>query len=86
MGSASTTYSFYRLYGDYDGSGTVDFNDFLRLQNAFGSAAGTTGYDPGIDSDSNNLIDFDDFLSLQNNFGKTLTVTAAARKISSIRR
>lgn len=85
MGTTTTTYSFYRLYGDFDGNGTVDFNDFLRLQNAFGATTGGSNYDAAIDGDSNGTIDFNDFLSLQNNFGRSLSVTAA-KLSSSLRR
>jgi hypothetical protein len=72
METDSTT-AFYRLFGDGDGNGTVDFNDFLSLQNAFGSTTGSVTWNAAFDSDSNNLIDFNDFLSLQNRFGMSLS-------------
>ncbi|MDB5325828.1 MAG: peptidase domain protein [Phycisphaerales bacterium] len=70
--TADATFNTYRLYGDADGSHTVDFNDFLTLQNAFGTTVGQAGYVPGMDANGDNTIDFNDFLALQNNFGLTL--------------
>ncbi|MGC4030961.1 MAG: rhamnogalacturonan lyase B N-terminal domain-containing protein [Tepidisphaeraceae bacterium] len=70
--NGSTSYSFFRLFGDNDGSATVNFNDFLALQTAFGLTSGSAGYLSGFDSDNNGVIDFNDFLLLQANFGKTI--------------
>ena len=49
-------------YADCDGSGDLDFFDFLCFQNAF--AAG----DPYADCDSSGALDFFDFLCFQNAF------------------
>ncbi|MDB5326497.1 MAG: putative Ig proteinputative calcium-binding proteinFG-GAP repeat protein, partial [Phycisphaerales bacterium] len=59
----------YTLYGDADFNRTVDFNDFLKLQNGFG---GTNGSFAQGDFDYNGVTDFNDFLILQNNFNQTL--------------
>jgi hypothetical protein len=75
--ASSPGYDFYRLFGDGDGSGVVDFNDFLILQNAFGKTSTTAGFASGLDGDSNDVIDFNDFLMLQNQFGKTLPQLAS---------
>ncbi|MDB5327679.1 MAG: glycoside hydrolase, partial [Phycisphaerales bacterium] len=71
MGGVDRSYSFYRLYGETNGNSTVDFNDFLSLQNAFGATSASPGFVPGLDSDTNGVIDFNDFLALQNRFGQT---------------
>jgi regulation of enolase protein 1 (concanavalin A-like superfamily) len=70
--ASNYTYSFYRLYGDVDADRAVTFNDFLVLQNAFGSTSGSASYNAGLDVEDNGVNDFNDFLALQNNFGKTI--------------
>ena len=50
-------------YADCDGSGTLDFFDFLCFQNAF--ALG----EPYADCDGTGVLDFFDFLCFQNEFG-----------------
>jgi hypothetical protein len=49
-------------YADCDGSGALDFFDFLCFQNAF--AAG----EPYADCDGSGSLDFFDFLCFQNEF------------------
>ena len=58
------------LPGDADLNGTVDFNDFLVLQNNFGQA-GTRFDQANFNYDG--ATDFNDFLVLQNNFGQSIT-------------
>ncbi|MGC4033608.1 MAG: endonuclease/exonuclease/phosphatase family protein [Tepidisphaeraceae bacterium] len=65
----------YDLPGDTDGDDDVDFNDFLKLQANFGTAAsdfahGNFNYD--------GVTDFNDFLILQSNFGRNLGSNAVA--------
>ena len=62
----------YTLYGDADFNRTVDFNDFLKLQNGFG---GTNGSFAQGDFNYDGATDFNDFLMLQNNFNQTLPAT-----------
>ena len=49
-------------YADCDGSGTLDFFDFLCFQNAFAAS------DPYADCDTSGVLDFFDFLCFQNEF------------------
>ena len=49
---------------DFDGSGAVDFADFLRFAKAFGSA------DPAFDLDADGAVAFADFLLFASVFGK----------------
>ncbi|MFG0285652.1 MAG: GC-type dockerin domain-anchored protein, partial [Phycisphaerales bacterium JB039] len=58
---AGTSYG-QACYPDCDGSGTLDFFDFLCFQNAF-----ATG-DPYADCDGTGVLDFFDFLCFQNEF------------------
>ena len=56
---------------DFDGSGTVDFADFILFAVAFGKAAGDPAYDAAFDIVPNRQIDFNDFLAFAGHFGKT---------------
>jgi hypothetical protein len=49
---------------DFDGSNTVDFNDFLLFVAAFGTTNAT------FDVSGNGVVDFNDFLTFSANFGK----------------
>lgn len=69
---SSASLTFNRLYGDYNASGRVDFNDFLWLQNSMGATRGRGDYIAALDGNSDGVIDFNDFLALQNNFGMSV--------------
>ncbi len=51
---------------DFDGSGVVDFSDFLLFANAFGSS------DPRFDLDDDGLVAFSDFVRFAFFFGKSI--------------
>ncbi len=57
---------------DFDGSGIVDFPDYLMFISAFGSQEGQAKYDPKYDLNSDGKIAFEDFLILTDNFGKNV--------------
>ena len=59
---------------DFDGSGEVDFPDFLQFVNAFGSSAGGDKYNEKFDFDGSGTVDFSDFLQFVNVFGQTVPV------------
>lgn len=63
------------LPGDFDGSGSVDFLDFLTLANNFGEA--TDDYTRG-DTDGDGSVGFLDFLALANNFGQAAAASTAS--------
>lgn len=58
---------------DFDGSGRVDFADFLEFAAAFGKSAGDDGFDAKFDLDGGGSVDFQDFLRFAANFGKSTT-------------
>ena len=58
--------------GDIDGSGMVDFTDFLVLSANFGT--GTTAAEGDIDCDGQ--VAFSDFLVLSTNFGQAVGAQA----------
>lgn len=78
--------NFFRLSSDANGDGTVNFNDFLMLQNAFGTTLGAAGFVDGLDSDNNGAIDFNDFLALQNDFGSQVPAIAPALARVAVKR
>ncbi|MGC4031412.1 MAG: dockerin type I domain-containing protein, partial [Tepidisphaeraceae bacterium] len=67
--AADDTRTFYRLFGDGDGNGTVNFNDFLALQTAFNTTSADPAYNAAFDANGDNKIDFNDFLAFQTHFG-----------------
>ncbi len=58
---------------DFDGDGTVGFNDFLLLAGQFGKQRGDTGFDARFDLDGDGAIGFSDFLIFAQNFGKEVS-------------
>ena len=54
---------------DFDGNGTVAFQDFLLFVEAFGTQEGQQEYKPIYDLDGNGEIGFSDFLIFVDNFG-----------------
>ncbi len=54
---------------DFDGSGAVDFADFLQFAAHFGLSFGDVGYYTGYDIDGDGAIGFDDFLNFAQAFG-----------------
>ena len=58
---------------DFDGSGIVDFPDFLLFVGQFGARQGDGTYGARYDLDGNGAIDFSDFLIFANSFGKRIS-------------
>lgn len=52
---------------DFDGSGAVDFSDFLTFASAFGSAQGA------FDMDGSGVVDFPDFLKFVRVYGQSVS-------------
>jgi hypothetical protein len=55
------------MRADFDGSGVVDFIDFLSFAQAFGSS------DTAFDIDGNGIVDFGDFLIFAESFGRAVS-------------
>ena len=55
--------------GDFDASGTVNFDDFFIFADNFGQA----DFTPATDLDASGAVNFDDFFIFADNFGKTGT-------------
>ena len=67
--NGNTTNKYFRLFGDSDGSGQVDFlTDFIAFRNAFANG----GPNPIFDFDNSNTVDFlVDFINFRNRFNAT---------------
>jgi hypothetical protein len=59
------------LTADFDGSGTVDFADFIAFVSHFGARSGDAAYDVDFDLDGSGAVDFTDFLSFAAQFGSS---------------
>ena len=59
------------LTGDFDGSGAVDFQDFLAFVAQFGKSSSNEGFDARMDLDGSGTIDFQDFLAFVAAFGSS---------------
>ena len=55
---------------DFDGSGVVDFADFVLFAGTFGYREGDDGYESGYDLDGDGQITFADFVTLARRFGE----------------
>ena len=60
------------MIGDCDGDGDVDYNDFIVLAGAYGSAVGQPAYKPEADFDGDGDVDYNDFIKLAGNYGKSV--------------
>ncbi len=58
---------------DFDGSGQVDFNDFLLFARQFGRQEGVPDFDPAFDLNGDGHVNFPDFLVLARHFGKSVS-------------
>ena len=57
---------------DFDGSGVVDFPDFLQFADKFGFSRGDAAYEVRYDLNGDGEIAFDDFLLFIEHFGKAV--------------
>lgn len=70
--AAPAEMTFHRLFGDVQGSKTVNTADFGAFRLALGKTAGQAGFDAALDFDNNGTINSLDFGQFRNRFGKGL--------------
>ena len=63
------------LTADFDGSGQVDFSDFLLFAGGYGILGSDLWFDPRFDLDGNHQVGFSDFLIFAGIFGRALNTT-----------
>ena len=59
------------IASDFDGDGTVGFEDFVLFARAFGTAPGDGLYESRFDLNGSDRIDFADFVLFAGVFGQT---------------
>ena len=57
---------------DFNGDGTVGFEDFIEFASQFGSSRGDSDYDARFDLDGNGEVGFSDFLIFAKDFGRNV--------------
>jgi hypothetical protein len=65
--------TFYRLYGDTNGDGTVNNADTFRLRSTFGLSAGAAGYLAYLDATGDGAVNNADVFQFRKRFGTTYT-------------
>lgn len=65
------TIRVYRILGDIDGDGDVDYGDFLAFAASYLKSSGQPGYDREADFDCDGDVDYDDFLTFAANYLKS---------------
>lgn len=64
--------AFFRLFGDSDGNGAVDYFDYFGFRSSYGKHAGDVGYLWYFDSDTNGAVDAADYSRFLANFHKQI--------------
>jgi methionine-rich copper-binding protein CopC len=65
-------FTFKRLFGDYDGNGSVNAADYYYFKAAFGKSKGDSGYVDCMDFDGNGVVNAADYYYFKRNFGKSI--------------
>jgi len=65
-------YFINKLFGDFDGDGDVDPDDFNIFAGAYGTSVGDPAYNPEADFDNDGDVDPDDFNVFAGNYGESL--------------
>ena len=61
------------VVGDFDGNGAVNFQDFFKFADNFGTSESSANWDPAYDLDANGSVNFQDFFKFADDFGKQCT-------------
>jgi methionine-rich copper-binding protein CopC len=69
--ASNQTFTFHRLFGDFDGNGTVNNADYFQFKKAFGQTIGNPGYNALFDYDGNGVINNADYFQFKLRFGVT---------------
>jgi uncharacterized delta-60 repeat protein len=69
--TTAASFTFHQLFGDINGSKSVNAADYTAFRNAFGKSRGQTGYDDALDFDGNGTINALDYTQFRSRFGKT---------------
>jgi uncharacterized repeat protein (TIGR03803 family) len=72
MTGGNQAFTFYRLFGDIDGNGTVDQTDYTAFMSSYGQTSGGSLYNPAFDYDGNGIINGSDYLQFKKRFGTSI--------------
>ena len=73
MSSAPAPFTFHRLFGDSNGSKSVNATDYNQFRSAFGKGTGQVGFNPAFDFDNSGTINATDYNQFRRRFGKAFT-------------
>ena len=65
--------TFHRLFGDINGSGSVNNLDFGQFRNSFLKSVGDAAYNPAFDFDNSGSVNNADFGQFRGRYGKAFT-------------
>ncbi len=74
----------WRIIGDVDRDGDVDYTDFVLLAGAYGSSMGQPAYEPEADFNLDGDVDYDDFIALAGNYGETFDAKSVMPNVLTI--
>jgi hypothetical protein len=63
------TYTFHRLFGDFDGNGTVNNADYFAFKAAYGQGTGSDAYNAMFDFDGNGIVNNADYFEFKMCYG-----------------
>ena len=66
---------------DFNGSGVIDFSDFLVLAKAYGTGEGDAGYEARADLDGDRKVAFSDFLLFAKAYGRKVKASKATHAV-----
>ncbi len=72
--AANQNFTFYRLYGDFEGTGAVTGDDFSQLVTLLGTA--TNASDSYVDYDGDGVISGNDFSAFVSRLGHSMSIPA----------
>ena len=72
LSGGDQTFLFYRLFGDFYGTGTVSFGDLLLLDQDYNAKVGSANYLWYMDPDDSGVIDFASLLFLSQDYKDTV--------------
>ncbi len=72
--AANQNFTFYRLYGDFEGTGAVTGDDFSQLVTLLGTA--TNASDSYVDYDGDGVISGNDFSAFVTRLGHSMSIPA----------
>ncbi len=73
--AADQTFSFYRLYGDFLGTGIVNFQSLVTVVQDLGIDSSNPNYLNYVDINSDGVINFQELVGVIQNLGKSLSIT-----------